>query len=118
MTHQAQLILAGDIGGTKTSLALYSRTSQLEHPLQEAVYRNDEHDDFLGVIFERESKLLELLSKPKTMEEIVEARIVYKKPREPKLFYEFGERALMKKHIERLMVNGKIKEDRGRYQIV
>jgi hydroxyacylglutathione hydrolase len=75
-------------------------------------------DDFLDVIFEREAKLLELLSKPRTTDEIVEARIVYKKPREPKLFYEFGERALMKKHLDRLMSNGEVKKEGDRYQIV
>jgi len=60
-------------------------------------------DDYLDIIQTRERKLLELLTKPRTMDEIVEAWIVYGRPREPKAFYEFGERALMKKHLERLI---------------
>jgi glyoxylase-like metal-dependent hydrolase (beta-lactamase superfamily II) len=60
-------------------------------------------DDYLDIIQAREQKLLELLTKPRTLDEIVETWIVYGRPREPKAFYEFGERALMKKHLERLI---------------
>ena len=60
-------------------------------------------DQYLGVIKEREEKLLKFLEKPRTMEEIVEAWIVYGRPREPRVFFAFGERAIMKKHLERLI---------------
>ena len=40
-------------------------------------------DRYLAVIDERENKLLELLKEPQTMERIIEARIVYRKKREP-----------------------------------
>jgi len=72
-------------------------------------------DGFLSVIDKRESDLLEFLGEPRTMEGIVNARIVYKKELEPKLFYDFGERALMKKHLERLMKSDVVKEDGGRF---
>jgi hypothetical protein len=49
------------------------------------------------------------------MKEIVEAWVVYGKPREPKAFFEFGERALMKKHLERFMRLGKVLEEKDRY---
>jgi glyoxylase-like metal-dependent hydrolase (beta-lactamase superfamily II) len=65
-------------------------------------------DEYVGVIAEREGKLLDLLEKPRTMEEIVGAWIIYKKPREPEAFYEFGERVHMKKHLERLMGQGRV----------
>jgi hydroxyacylglutathione hydrolase len=68
-------------------------------------------DSFLSVIDKRESDLLEFLGEPRTMEDIVDARIIYKKELEPKLFYDFGERALMKKHLERLMKSGVVKGD-------
>mgnify|MGYP001593845346 CR=1 FL=1 len=63
-------------------------------------------DDYLNIINERDRRLLKLLEKPRTLKEIVEAWIVYGKPREPKAFFEFGERTLMKKHLERLIRSG------------
>jgi hypothetical protein len=58
---------------------------------------------YLGVVKIREKKLLDFIKKPRTLEEIAWEWIVYGKPREPKAFYEFGERAHMKKHLEKLM---------------
>ena len=63
---------------------------------------------YLNVIDEREAKLKELLKKPKTIEEIIEARIVYKKPRQPQFFFDYGEWAIMTKHLERLMKKGEV----------
>lgn len=65
-------------------------------------------DSYLRVIDEREARLLNLLKAPCTFEDIVNACIVYGRPREPKMFFEFGERALMRKHLERLLRNGLI----------
>ena len=56
-----------------------------------------------AVIAEREKRLLDLLETPRTLKEILEARIIYKRPREPKVFFAFGERVLMKKHLEHLI---------------
>lgn len=72
--------------------------------------------DYLDVIRKRETALLDFLSEPKTMDEIVEAWIVYGKPRQPREFYEFGERAHMTKHLEQLMRNGRIAFNAGRYR--
>jgi glyoxylase-like metal-dependent hydrolase (beta-lactamase superfamily II) len=66
--------------------------------------------DYLGVIDERESRLLELLKTPHTMAEIVNTWIVYRKPREPEAFFAFAEEALMRKHIERLINTGNVME--------
>ena len=52
--------------------------------------------------------------KPKTLDDIAEACIVYGRPREPRAFFEFGERAIMKKHLERLTKNGRILQE-GKY---
>jgi len=70
---------------------------------------------YLDVIYDREAKLLALLDKPCTIEDIVETWIVYRKPREPLSFYYFTEKALMTKHLERLMDNGAVAYDDGRY---
>jgi len=72
-------------------------------------------DDYLKVIFDREDRLLEFLSEPRTMEEVVEAWIIYGRPREPKAFFELGERALMNKHLERLIRLGKVFKEGDRY---
>jgi hydroxyacylglutathione hydrolase len=63
-------------------------------------------DRYLIVIKEREERILDLLEKPRNIDEIVGAWIVYGRPREPKAFYEFAERALIKKHLERLVKLG------------
>jgi glyoxylase-like metal-dependent hydrolase (beta-lactamase superfamily II) len=60
-------------------------------------------DDYLAIIRQREDKLLELLKEPRTMAEIVDAWIVYNRPREPEEFYAFAEQAIMQKHIEILI---------------
>lgn len=72
-------------------------------------------DDYLEVINERERKLLELLNKPRTMKEIVEAWIVYGRQREPEAFFEFAERAVMKKHLERLIRLGIVFQEGDKY---
>lgn len=73
-------------------------------------------DRYLAVIDAREAKLLEFLSAPRTMEDIVAACLVYRKPREPKAFFEWGEGAIMGKHIERLMKKGTIAREGDRYR--
>ena len=75
-------------------------------------------DQYEQIIYERESKLFDLLASTKTMDEIVEACIVYGRPREPKEFFEFGERAIMKKHLERLEKNGQVVQDGKYFQVI
>jgi len=75
-------------------------------------------DQYLSVIQDREEKLIELLSTPKTMEEIVEACIVYGRPREPKALFSLGERGIMKKHLEELMRKSLVKRDGNRFHLI
>ena len=49
------------------------------------------------------------------MEDIVGAWIVYGRKREPKEFFEFGERATMQKHLQKLLSQDVIAFDAGRY---
>jgi len=72
-------------------------------------------DRFLRVIQERENKLLALLEQPCTIEDIVKAWIVYQKPRDPYEFYAFAEKALMAKHLERLIRQGVVSFSKGMY---
>ena len=73
-------------------------------------------DKYLAVIDERDQRLLEVLKEPRTMPDIVEARIVYRKKREPKEFFDFGERAIMSKHLQRLMKQRAITFDGRTYR--
>jgi glyoxylase-like metal-dependent hydrolase (beta-lactamase superfamily II) len=78
---------------------------------EEGVFLGDARDAFAAyraVIGEREAKLLELLSTPRRREEIIAACLVYRKPREPKAFYEWGEGAIMGKHLEQLLRAGRV----------
>jgi glyoxylase-like metal-dependent hydrolase (beta-lactamase superfamily II) len=72
-------------------------------------------NQYLGVIDLREKKLIELLKRPRTLDEIVGAWIIYGKPREPKAFFEFGERAHMKKHLEKLMQEEVVVKEEEKY---
>jgi len=72
-------------------------------------------DRYLDVISVREEKLLDLLRTPQTFDDIVGAWLIYGRPREPKAFFEFGERAHMKKHLEKLMREGTVGMEVDRY---
>ena len=69
-----------------------------------------------SVITEREKKLLALLDRPRTLEEIVNSWIIYGRPREPKAFFAFGERVHMIKHLEHLQKRGIILSENGHYR--
>ncbi|HBB15475.1 MAG TPA: MBL fold metallo-hydrolase [Syntrophus sp. (in: bacteria)] len=73
-------------------------------------------ESYGGIIPERETRLLNVLDKPKALEAIVEARIIYGKPREPKEFFDFGERVHMKKHLDDLQARGIVIEENGLYR--
>ena len=77
----------------------------------------EDWDRYLNIIEEREQKLLAYLVQPRTLDEIVSQWIIYQKPREPAAFFEFGERALIGKHLERLLAKGRIQQAGDRYVI-
>jgi glyoxylase-like metal-dependent hydrolase (beta-lactamase superfamily II) len=73
-------------------------------------------DRYIEVIYKRENKLLEFLTTPRSMRDIINAHIVYGRPREPKSFFELGERALMRKHLELLLSKRLISYDGEAYR--
>lgn len=75
-------------------------------------------EDYLDVIDRRERKLLEFLEKPRTLDEIVNRWIVFKKEWQPRYFFEFAERGMIGKHLERLMKKGRVKMTKGVYGLV
>ncbi|MDW7670337.1 MAG: glucokinase [Bacillota bacterium] len=50
MSNQSVLMLAGDVGGTKTNLAVFAREEGLRRPLAEASFVNREYPHFTAVI--------------------------------------------------------------------
>ena len=81
-------------------------------------YPGEKFDRYLAAIDERERKLVDFIRAPRTLDEIVNQWIVYRKPREPKAFFEYGERALMTIHLERLMRAKRAEFEDGRYRFV
>jgi len=73
-------------------------------------------DRYLDVIRRRRADLLALLANPHSMNDIVDAWIVYKRPREPLAFYRHAEQSLMEKHLEELMAAGQVVQEGGRYR--
>ena len=68
-----------------------------------------------NVIYERESRVLEFLGQPRSLKEIAAAWLIYGRPREPRDFFEFNESALVKKHLEYLVSQGRITCDKDIY---
>jgi hydroxyacylglutathione hydrolase len=71
--------------------------------------------DYENVIYQREDRILNFLDKPKTLEQILSAWLIYGRPREPKEFFEFNEHALIGKHIDHLKKHAKIVMDKNQY---
>jgi len=72
-------------------------------------------DRFAAVIASRESRLLEFLGVPRTMDEVAAHRFVYR-PGDPVPYAEPVERRSMGQHVERLVAAGRVREvEPGRY---
>jgi len=71
-------------------------------------------DAYASVIMDRESRLLDLLGEPRTMQEIVDRAVIFGKPWEPPEMFEFFEGTMIEKHLARLERAGLVepKDDR------
>jgi len=75
-------------------------------------------DRFAAVIAGREQRLLEFLQQPRTLDDVVTHRFVYR-PQDPVPFADAVERRSMSQHIERLLGDGRVEAvDGGRYRAV
>jgi glyoxylase-like metal-dependent hydrolase (beta-lactamase superfamily II) len=73
-------------------------------------------DRFAAVIADRERRLLEYLREPRTLEEIVKHRFVYR-PTDPVSFADPVERRSMSQHLGRCLQRGQVREvEPGRYR--
>ncbi len=66
---------------------------------------------FLEKIYEREARILEVLEKPHTLEEIVNKAIIYGKIPEPHEIMIIAEKIMVKLHLDRLLLAKKIQEN-------
>jgi glyoxylase-like metal-dependent hydrolase (beta-lactamase superfamily II) len=73
---------------------------------------------YLEVIDQREKRLIKFLEQPRTMKEIVNRWLIYGRERKPRFFFEFGERAMIRKHLERLMKEGRVQEKNDRFVLM
>ncbi len=69
-------------------------------------------DQYAKVIPRREKRLLDFLAQPRTLDEIVEHRFIYR-PGDPIPGGDFIERVGMQMHLDRLLATGKIAQDSG-----
>ena len=70
---------------------------------------------FRRVIYDREAELLHRLARPRSLPELVQERLIYRKPLEPKFVYDHIERQMIGKHLERLLKAGLIRETEDGY---
>jgi len=71
-----------------------------------------------NVIYDREARVLEFLVQPRSLEKIAAAWLIYGKPREPREFFEFNERVLVKKHLDYLVRQGRVLCDKDIFSLV
>lgn len=64
---------------------------------------------FRQVIFEREAALLNLLSRPRPLTELVQQRLIYRKVLEPQFVYDHIEGQMLQKHLQRLLHTGHVR---------
>ncbi|MGQ9921286.1 MAG: MBL fold metallo-hydrolase [Desulfobacca sp.] len=70
---------------------------------------------FRQVIDKREAELLRRLARPRSLSELVQERLIYRKPLAPKFVYDHIERQMISKHLARLLKAGRIKETEAGY---
>ena len=75
-------------------------------------------ENYLGIIKQREDRLLNFLEKPRTLDEIVNQWFIYKKPRKPRNFFEFSERGMIKKHLSRLIKKKAVSRKGNKYHLL
>ena len=108
------------VGSSELVRHHHAKTKITAH--EEGVLTGDLNDLWVGYmeVIDRRQKALEaaLRGGPKTIEEIIALRIVYGKVREPKSFFDFGERGIMLKHLERMISKGIVMLRDGRYRLL
>ena len=69
--------------------------------------------NYLNCLYEREEALLKLLREPQTLEELAKHHIIYADHANP--LFQYWEKIMVLKHLERLERCGQIKQQEGHY---
>ncbi|MHA1783756.1 MAG: MBL fold metallo-hydrolase [Candidatus Helarchaeota archaeon] len=72
---------------------------------------------YLNRISEREESILNFIGNGKTLKEIVDSTLIYRKFPEPKEFFLPAERIMVEKHLEILINKGKIFRENGKFKM-
>jgi glyoxylase-like metal-dependent hydrolase (beta-lactamase superfamily II) len=87
-----------------------SHTKPIENNINKAL------EDYLNIIFEREERILEILEKEKTLEQLETYNIMYKKEQKRYKAFAWFEKNMIKKHLDRLIELGKVERTGKRYR--
>jgi hypothetical protein len=82
------------------------------------VIRDDIHerfDQFLAVFKERDEKILEFLSSPRSMDDFVDKALIYRKYPYVASILRFFEAEMISKHLDRLMSKGLVTKKDGKF---
>jgi glyoxylase-like metal-dependent hydrolase (beta-lactamase superfamily II) len=116
-------------GDAWSSLADFERTLELDRGIEARWYATFHHiglvdgraaflerlDRFAAVIATREARLLAFLAAPRTLDDIVAHRFVYR-PGDAVAFADDVERRSMRQHLDRLLASGRVREpEPGRF---
>jgi glyoxylase-like metal-dependent hydrolase (beta-lactamase superfamily II) len=75
----------------------------------------DAFDRFLSVFQKREEKILNFLREPRSMQDFIEAALIYRHYPNRTHLLRFFESEMIRKHLERLISKGMVIEDKGKY---
>jgi len=64
--------------------------------------------EYAAKIGERDERILKFLGNGKTLEELLEAKLIFRKHPDPQKLYRFFEQVMLEKHLQRLLRQGKI----------
>lgn len=70
---------------------------------------------YLDIIYDREQRLLDFLAAPRTLEEIIKKRIVYRKDYDHIVWIDAVEKNSMTLHLKQLLQEGRVEWDGARY---
>ena len=74
-------------------------------------------EEYLDIINQRERRLVSFLEEPRSINEIVNQWIIHKKEYQPRYFFEFAEKGMIMKHLERLIKKEKLLTTDGKYYL-
>lgn len=94
----------------KPKIVLTGHGEPIDKNISEAFER------YLAIFDQRDQLLLDFLKEPKTMEEIVDAKLIYRRHPEPVPVYRLYEGLLAGKHLQRLLEKGMLLQEGNFYR--